>query len=414
MAKRRAKKTSSRSTTAIYKGSRNRKRMARGRRKAPSLKPWQVASVLVMASVIAVMYLWRPSPQRPDDPNPAVSSVANTWRAGPGDVAAFADTMSVRSVDILAGLGVPEENIAVRRLPEHRNSAMRWELSSDIPEDIPLALSNLWITRLANRLGGTVIEGRENLKGAQLSLLVGLDGQRTNLITLRRSPYVKRKNGRIAIIIDDCGYQSRQLLSGFCDLPIPITVSIFPGERETTWMANRAIHAGHEVMVHLPMEPIDYPKRDPGQGAIFSHYDYDRIRLTTRQAIEAVPGARGLNNHMGSKVTENRRVIGHVLDEIKSQNLYFIDSVTSPRSVAYNVALEMGIPAARNHQFLDLSDDPDQIANSLRNLSMKARQHGTAVGIAHAKPKTLTALKAAIPQLRAEGFEFVTITQAIH
>jgi polysaccharide deacetylase 2 family uncharacterized protein YibQ len=321
--------------------------------------------------------------------------------------------MSLRSVDILAGLGVPEENIAVRRLPEHRNSAMRWELASDIPEDIPLAVSNLWLTRLARRLGGSVIEGRENLKGAQLSLLVGLDGQRTNLITLRRSPYVQRTHGRIALIIDDCGYQSRELLSGFCNLRVPVTVSIFPDERETAWMANKAIHSGHEVMVHLPMEPLDYPKRDPGQGAIFSHYDYDRIRQVTRHAIQAVPGARGMNNHMGSRVTEDRRVIGYVLDEVKEQNLFFVDSVTSQHSVAYNVALEMGISSGRNHQFLDLTEDPDQIAASMRSLAMKARQHGTAIGIGHAKQTTLSALQTVIPQLRAEGFEFVTVTQAI-
>jgi len=290
---------------------------------------------------------------------------------------------------------------------------MRWELTSDIPIDIPLAVSNLWLTRLARRLGGAVIEGRENLQGAQLSLLVGLDNQRTNLITLRRSAYVKRTHGRIALIIDDCGYQSKELLAGFCALPIPITLSIFPDERETAWVARLAANSGHEVMVHLPMEPIDYPKRDPGQGAVFSHYDYDRIRAVTRHAIEAVPGARGLNNHMGSRVTEDRRIIGYVLDEIKAQDLFFVDSVTSQHSVAYNVSLEMGIPSGRNAQFLDLTDTPERISDSLRDLSMWARQHGTAIGIAHARATTLSALQNLIPQLREEGFEFVTVSSAI-
>ena len=409
MAKRKARKAA-KENPVIYKGKRGR--MARGRRSALPVRPWQVASILLAISVTVVAYTWRPGAHRDDTPH--VTSLANTWRAEPGDVAAFADTMATRAVDVLAGLGVPEEHIAVRRLPEHRNSAMRWELSSDIPEDIPLAVSNLWLTRLAHRLGGSVVEGRENLKGEQLSMLVGLDGQRTNLITLRRSPYVKRTRGRIAIIIDDCGYQSRELLSGFCELPVPVTFSIFPGERETVWASDRAIHAGHEVMVHLPMEPINYPKQDPGQGAIFTHHNYDRIRQTTSTAIQAVPGARGINNHMGSRVTEDRRVIGYVLDEIKSQGLFFIDSVTSKHSVAYNVALEMGIPAGRNVQFIDLTEDPGQMEQSLRALSMKARQHGTAIGIAHAKLATLQSLRAGIPGLRKEGFEFVTVSQAIN
>ena len=387
--------------------------MARGRRSGSSVRPWHVAGILVAASVITAVFLWRPVTHRTDDLQPAVVIVANTWRAGPGDVAAFADTMALRSVDVLAGLGVPEEHIAVRRLPKHRNSAMRWELTSDIPTDIPLAVSNLWLTRLAKRLGGSVIEGRENFEGARLSLLVGLDDQRTNLITLRRSPYVKRTRGRIALIIDDCGYQSRELLAGFCALPVPITISIFPDERETVWVAGLAADSGHDVMAHLPMEPIDYPKRDPGQGAIFAHYDYDRIRAVTRHAIESVPGARGLNNHMGSRVTEDRRIIGYVLDEIKAQDIFFVDSVTSPHSVAYNVSLEMGIPSGRNVRFLDLTEDPERIVESMRALSMKARQHGTAIGIAHAKATTLATLQSVIPQLREEGFEFVTVSQAI-
>ena len=411
MAARRSKKQASRRTTAIYKG--NLSRMARGRRKGSEIRPWHVATVMLAASIIIAAFLWRPTTYRTEDTQATVAAVANTWRAGPGDVAAFADTMAHKSIDILAGLGVPEENITIHRLPKHRNSAMRWELSSDIPDDIPLAVSNLWLTRLAKRLGGSVIEGRENLRGAQLSLLVGLDGNRTNLITLRRSPYVQRTHGRIALIIDDCGYQTQELLAGFCDLSVPITVSIFPDERETVWMAQLAKNSGHEVMVHLPMEPIDYPKRDPGNGAIFADFDYDRIRAATKHAIEAVPGARGLNNHMGSRVTEDRRVIGYVLDEIKEQDIFFVDSVTSPHSVAYNVSVEMGIPSGRNVQFIDISEDNKQIAASLRDLAMKARQHGTAIGIGHAKPQTLAALQSAIPQLRSEGFEFVTVTTAI-
>jgi polysaccharide deacetylase 2 family uncharacterized protein YibQ len=161
------------------------------------------------------------------------------------------------------------------------------------------------------------------------------------------------------------------------------------------------------------MEPIDYPKRDPGHGAIFAHFDYDRIRTATRHAIEAVPGARGLNNHMGSRVTEDRRVIGYVLDEIKKHNLFFIDSVTSQHSVAYNVSLEMGIPSGRNIQFLDLYADDALIADNVRSLAMKARQYGTAIGIGHAKASTLSTLQNVIPQLQSEGFEFVTVSMAI-
>ena len=387
--------------------------MARTRRGMPILR---LSAGLVVAAALMVGWLWRaPRPHRTPDPGPpeVATTLANTWRAGPGEVVAFADTMARQSVETLAGLGIPRDVIHVERLESSRGSTMRWEVRGRVPEDVPLALCNLWLSRIARRLGGEVLDGREDLQGSRLSMLIGLGGDRTTLVTLRRTPAVQRTAGRIALIIDDCGYQSRKLIQSFCDIAHPLTFSIFPDERETVWTAEQAAKSGHGVMVHLPMEPNDYPTRDPGQGAIFIAHPYDRIRQITRHALTTVPHAKGVNNHMGSRVTQDRRVIGYVLEEVERQGYYFVDSVTSPTSVAYDVSVGMGIPSARNATFVDLESDADAIERRLRRLAMTARQAGTAVGIAHARSETQEVLARVMPELVAEGFEFVTAAEAV-
>ncbi len=410
MARRRSR---SERSSAIYKGRRGRvrRRMARSRG-VPVLR---VSAGLIVAAGLMMVWLWRaPRPYRTPDPGPPqATTLANTWRAGPGEVVAFADTMARQSVETLAGLGVPRDAIEVKQLQPARGSTMRWEVTSRVPEDLPLALCNLWLSRTARRLGGEVLDGREDLHGSRLSMLVGLEGDRTTLVTLRRSPAIQRTAGRIALVIDDCGYQSRSLIGSFCEIPFTLTFSIFPDERETAWTAERVTRSGHGVMVHLPMEPNDYPRRDPGQGAIFVEYPYDRIRQITKHAMTTVPHARGVNNHMGSRVTEDRRVIGYVLEEVERQGFYFVDSVTSPTSVAYDVSVAMGIPSARNATFVDFEFEPDAIETRLRQLAMRARQTGTAIGIAHARSETQEVLARVLPELAAEGFEFVTAAEAV-
>ena len=382
--------------------------MARNKRDlTPPL--WAVVCALVLLAVGLAAWVWRPMPKY-DLPE---EEVAPAWKAGPEDVEAFADTMAAQARHVLISLGVPGEVIRMVRLPEHPGSHMRWEVRSDVPGALPLSVCNLALTRLAQRLGGTVLEGREDRHGMVLSLRIGLGSKGTDLITLRKNPSLARRAGRLAIIIDDFGYQDPDLIAGFCQLPYPITLSIFPHEERTQWTAQQAMAHGKGVMVHLPMEPIDYPARNPGPHAIFSDYAPERIRTLTRDALLAVPGARGINNHMGSRVTENAAAIGAVLQEVKRQKLFFIDSMTSPRSVAFDVAQAAGIPSARNGTFLDRDESVDAIVKRLYALAERARHEGTAIGIGHAKPGMLEALRRTLPELKKEGFELIAAEAAV-
>ena len=352
-------------------------------------------------------YFWRP--QSVEYALPAEETPG--WKAGPEDVLAFADTMVVQAKDVLIGLGVPPEVIKEVRLSK---GEVRWEVQSKVPDTLPLAVCNLSLTHLAHQLGGMVIEGSEDRQGNELWLRVGLNDKQTNLFRLKQNKELERLAGRIAIVIDDFGYQDQNLILSFCELPQPITFSIFPGEKHTAWIAQQAIEKNHGVMVHLPMEPIDYPERDPGPNAIFLDYAPEKIAELTQDALASVPYAKGINNHMGSRLTQNFEAMRAVLRVVQRWNFFFIDSVTSPQSVAYAIARDMGIPSGRNALFLDIVEDEDAVVKRLYRLAAHARHEGTAIGIGHAKPNMLRALQRMLPELAEQGFVFVLAEEAVH
>lgn len=392
--------------------------MARKRR---SLRLWVVPCVIIIliAGGLAAYfwlprsyfwrlwsYFWRPQSVEyalPIEETPG-------WKAGPEDVLAFADTMVVQAKDVLIGLGIPPEAIKKVRLSKGEG---RWEVQSKVPDALPLSVCNLSLTHLAHQLGGVVIEGSEDRQGNVLWLRVGLNDRQTNLFRLEKNEELERLAGRIAIVIDDFGYQDRNLILSFCELPQPITFSIFPGEKHTAWIAQQAIEKNHGVMVHLPMEPIDYPARDPGPNAIFLDYAPEKIAELTQNALASVPHATGMNNHMGSRLTQNFAAMKAVLGVVEKWNFFFIDSVTSPQSVAYAVARDMDIPSGRNAMFLDIVEDEEVVAKRLYWLAARARHEGTVIGIGHAKSNTLQALQRMLPELADQGFVFVLAEEAV-
>lgn len=393
----------------------SKKRPLEMARKQRSGRLWFVPCVIVIliAGGLAA-YFWRAQSyfeRSFEYPLPAKETPR--WKAGPEDIVAFADTMVVQAKDVLIGLGVPPEMIKEVRLSKGEDPHLRWEVQSKVPDALPLAVCNLSLTHLAHQLGGVVIEGSEDRQGNELWLRVGLNDKQTNLFRLEQSEELERLAGRIAIVIDDFGYQDQNLVLSFCELPQPITFSIFPGEKHTAWIAQQAIEKNHSVMVYLSMEPIDYPARDPGPDAIFSDYAPDKIAELTQNALAAVPYAKGMNNHMGSRVTQNFEAMKTVLQVVKQRGFFFLDSITSPQSVAYAIARDMGIPCGRNALFLDVVEDEDAVVKRLYRLAARARHEGTAIGIGHAKPNVLQALQRMLPELAEQGFVFVLAEEAV-
>lgn len=236
-----------------------------------------------------------------------------------------------------------------------------------------------------NRRADDLIEIRvDNVPTHELELSLFEEGDAT--------PQETVKGARLAIVIDDIGENMsavRELLA----LDFPVTFAIWP--RSTHGLeAAEAIHrAGREVMIHLPMEPEKYPQVKPGRGALFVRMSHDDIVATVRDAIRRVPYAVGLNNHMGSKFTQNVRGVRAVCDALEGGDLFVLDSVTHPRTVFQREARKAGLPSLKRNVFLDVINDRRNVVFQLDKAVRLAQAQGTAVAIGHPLPATIEGLR---------------------
>ncbi len=191
-----------------------------------------------------------------------------------------------------------------------------------------------------------------------------------------------------------------------------INFSILPNARLALEDANLLHDHGFEVLCHMPMEPQQYPRVSPGSGAVLTSMSDVEIARTTAAGLQAVPYARGMNNHMGSRATADRRVMESVLSALPA-GMYFIDSRTTGSSVAAAVARERRVRTASRSVFLDDVISEPAIRQQLRELAREAEARGVAVGIGHMYPATVRVLLADAPLLRSQGFRFVRASEAV-
>ena len=222
---------------------------------------------------------------------------------------------------------------------------------------------------------------------------------------------VERHRGDIVLIIDDVGFDHQPMAAAMRIDP-NVNFAVLPNsQRAAETAANLHAH-GFEVLCHLPMEPEGFPRVSPGSGAVLTSMSNDEIARTTSANVQEIPYARGVNNHMGSRATADRRVMTYVLGALP-RGMYFIDSRTTGSSVAAAVAHEMNVRTASRNVFLDDVQNRQAIRNQLHALTRAAEEHGTAVGIGHMYPTTVEVLSEAAPRLRSEGFRFVRASQAV-
>ena len=218
---------------------------------------------------------------------------------------------------------------------------------------------------------------------------------------------------RIAIIIDDLGYH---LAAGqrAVALPGPVACAILPGTPRSTQLAQAAWQSGKEVLLHLPMQSMHlHGAMEPGSITL----DTTRQGLadTFANALATVPFAVGVNSHRGSLLTRHPGHMSWLMEEIlMAGGLYFVDSYTTHRSVALQIASEQGVPAIKRDVFLDSDPAPEMVEREFERLKALARENGLAVGIGHPYPATLGFLERAIPRLVEEGIELVPLRELIH
>jgi polysaccharide deacetylase 2 family uncharacterized protein YibQ len=212
---------------------------------------------------------------------------------------------------------------------------------------------------------------------------------------------------RVALVIDDLG-RSVDELDPLFELGVPVAYAVLPFHEQTAAVVAALKQRQEEILLHLPMEPKN--GEDPGPGALVASMDAEELRQRTVEALRAVSGAVGVNNHMGSALSADPRAMRAVLGVLARRNLFFLDSRTSAESVAYKPAIDLGIPAAERQVFLDGDPAPEAIHLQLARLLAVARERGAAIAIGHPYPETLAALASEVPRAKELGYEFVPVS----
>lgn len=220
-----------------------------------------------------------------------------------------------------------------------------------------------------------------------------------------RSPDLPRGLPKLSIVIDDFGPDIR-IARQFAELPIPVTMSVLPFQPHSREIAQLAHREGKEVLLHLPMEPLS-SKENPGPGALMVSMTDDQIRRNVTAALDTSPYFDGVNNHMGSRMTQDAHAMKIVLSELKERGLFFIDSMTVSGSKGWQVALELGVPTFKRNVFLDDDTSPAAIHSQIVKAVKIAQTRGMVLAIGHPHKTTLRSLQQAVPYFLEEGVDVV-------
>ncbi|MEE8481520.1 MAG: divergent polysaccharide deacetylase family protein [Desulfobacterales bacterium] len=217
---------------------------------------------------------------------------------------------------------------------------------------------------------------------------------------------------RIAIIIDDIGYD-RIIAEKFLELDAVITFSILPHSPFQNTISRMAHSKGFESMLHLPMEPKEYPRIKPGPGALLISMSPDQLLNQLINDLDAVPYIKGVNNHMGSKMTENSDQLHQIFSVLKQRGLFFIDSRTTSKSLCKPSARLLQTPFAQRDVFIDHIPEPDFIRKQIKLLIRIANKKGIAVGIAHPHIETYEVFREVLPELNKK-VRLVPASEIVH
>jgi polysaccharide deacetylase 2 family uncharacterized protein YibQ len=196
------------------------------------------------------------------------------------------------------------------------------------------------------------------------------------------------------------------------ELPAGITVSIMTYANDVGGLAAKARAAGHEVLAHVPMQPLS-DKEYPGPRSLTVAMDIDTIRATLAADLDKWDGYVGINNHMGSRFTMDRIRMGAVMAELKSRGLLWLDSRTISGSVGVASAEAAGVPYVTRDVFLDNEQKPDAVVKELERTIALAKSRGTAIAIGHPHDATIAGLKRVLPTLQDRGVALVPVTEIL-
>ena len=214
----------------------------------------------------------------------------------------------------------------------------------------------------------------------------------------------------IAVIIDDMGVDRRRSAK-VADLPGPLTLSYMTYAPHALEQVSAAHAHGHELMMHMPMQPLG--SMDPGPDVLTDQLPPDELRRRLTADLDRFQGYVGVNNHMGSKFTAYAPGMKLVMEALHQRGLLFIDSMTTAKSVGMTEARAAGVPSARRNIFLDDVEDQAAVAAQLAKAEEQAKQSGSVIVIGHPHDGTIAALSAWLPGLAKKGITLVPVTAVV-
>jgi len=303
--------------------------------------------------------------------------------------------------------GIQEKDIFFLNVQPRNENGSFWdftELLIKCPDANSASLLERRMSLDISALGETVSLRNEKGPDGRMITHVYTEGFHTHKVDIvSDSHHVKSDDVRpkVAIIIDDLGYDSK-IASSLIQLDFPLSFSVLPCAPFTKRIAAQANREGCELMLHLPMEPRNFPSVNPGPGALFVSMEEDEMIRILDQDLREIQGVQGVNNHMGSLFTEDESKMLIILKALKRRNLFFVDSRTTSGTVGFKLAKKIGLPTAGRSVFLDNDLSQKAIKIQIERLCNMARHTGFAIGIGHPHKETLEVLEEYCPKIKAE------------
>lgn len=315
-------------------------------------------------------------------------------------------------VNSLRTAGVIRTGIKIKSRAE--NNLKLLDIKAKINSQIPIALVNYYISEICTKAGGKIIESSETKSGKELKIVIGIKDNPFCTIKIEFTKDAPIETAYVALLIDDFGILPVEKANKFFAIGMPFTASILPFEKYSTYIIRELDkYPQIERFVHLPMEPINYPAVDPGPGAVLTSLTDRQIQERVKIAIERVPGAVGVNNHMGSKATADRTVMYQVLRQIQQTGLFFVDSRTTIYTVSEDVAQEIGVPATRVDYVLDPPGvSPEEVQKRLITSIFESRTKPASILNCHLSDTLFLAISGLLPQIKRCGVKFITVSEA--
>lgn len=224
------------------------------------------------------------------------------------------------------------------------------------------------------------------------------------------SPLLPAPRGKIAIVLDDWGYNLNNLHI-LDEIKLPLTCAVLPNLPYSRQIAQALHQRGCEIILHLPMEPYEEYRLE--KNTIQISMDKETIKNIIEQDLSNITHPQGVSNHMGSRATSDLRVMEIIFAELKKRHLYFLDSLVSSKSLCFELAKKMNLKFARRDVFLDNTPEREYIKKQLEKLKQKAQIKGYALGIGHDRKLTLETLREMLPQIEKEGYQFVFVSEVV-